>query len=413
MPLFGFAPCCYEVRRVSAKYIALIFTMQSRGLVLLLLFLPGDARRSIRIDHSHYGAHQQNNVLANSLKVSAEAHETLIPGVLRTGVSRRAGRRATNAMSVAAAGGQSSAPVIDSAVHVWSNGAEPYPWAVPPPVPLQTAASGDALVAAAAQAGVTNALIVQPVNHAYDHSYVSAVLKEHQSFFRGMGLANPTLSPDQAVAALESLKDAGFVGVRFNAGAFEGGLTSPVAKALYRRAGELGMPVGVMAFKGLAPFVPALKELCTEFPETLLVLDHLGFYRQPAIGGQLDGAASNDDASWRGLISLAVFPQVYVKVSALFRASGEKPPFLDLQPRVAELLKVYGASRLMWGSDFPFCLPGGFPLPEGVTSTPAALSYSQAAGVVPGWKNVEGLDEKALAALMGGTAAKLFGFDVC
>ena len=218
-------------------------------------------------------------------------------------------------MNIAAAG--QPRVVIDSAVHVWSTGAEPFPWAVPPPAPLQKAATGDALVAAASKAGVTNALIVQPANHAYDHSYVTSVLKEHPTFFKAMGLANPTLPPEEAVAALEALKDAGFVGVRFNAGAFEGGLTSPVAKALYRRAGELGMPVGVMAFKGLAPFVPALKELCAEYPKTKLVVDHLGFFRQPAIGGQLGSAASNDDDSWRAEedLELSVGDVVLVKVA--------------------------------------------------------------------------------------------------
>ena len=226
----------------------------------------------------------------------------------------------TTAMNAGAAG--VPRVVIDSAVHVWSTGVEPFPWSAPPPVPLQKAATGDALVAAASQAGVTNALIVQPANHAYDHSYVSAVLKEHPTFFRAMGLANPTLPPAEAVAALEALHTAGFVGVRFNAGAFEGGLTSPVGRALYARAGELGMPVGVMAFKGLSSFVPALRELCTDYPKTTLIVDHLGFFRQPAIGGQLADAATNDESSWAGLLAMAEYPQVYVKVSALFRSSG-------------------------------------------------------------------------------------------
>ena len=65
-----------------------------------------------------------------------------------------------------------------------------------------------------------------------------------------MGLANPTLPPAE-VAALEALHAAGFVGVRFN-GAFEGGLTSDVGRALYKRAGELEMPVGVVCSRGSA-----------------------------------------------------------------------------------------------------------------------------------------------------------------
>ncbi|EOD28329.1 hypothetical protein EMIHUDRAFT_64168 [Emiliania huxleyi CCMP1516] len=300
--------------------------------------------------------------------------------------------------------------VIDSAIHLWSDGEAPFPWASPPPAELRSAGSPEAFLAAAREAGVGGALVVQPANHMHDHSYVSEALKAHPTFFRGMGLANPTLPPEEAIAALEALHTAGFVGVRFNAGAFEGGLCSDVGRALYQRAGELGMPVGVMAFKGLAGFVPDLKRLCSEFPSTTLVVDHMGFFRQPASGGQLGDAAANDEASWQGLLDLAAYPQVFVKVSALFRASGEAPPFVDLQPRVRQLLNSYGSSRLMWGSDYPFVLPGGFPLPEGVSSTPAALTYAQAAAVPAQWSSVPGLDDAARAALMGGTAAKLFGF---
>ena len=64
----------------------------------------------------------------------------------------------------------------------------------------------------------------------------------------------------------------------------------------------------------------------------------------------------------------------------------------------------------MWGSDFPFVLPGGFPLPEGVTSTAAALTYDGAAQVPAQWQ-LDGLDDDARVALMGGTAAKLFRFE--
>ena len=299
--------------------------------------------------------------------------------------------------------------VIDSAIHLWSCGAEPYQWAVPPPTNLHGAATAEAYIESARAAGVAGALVVQPANHMYDHTYVSDMLKEHSGFFRGMGLANPTLPPQLAVAELDRLQALGFVGVRFNAGAFDGGLNSDVAKVLYKRAGELGMPVGVMAFKGLISFVPALEELCRQFPSTILIVDHLGFFRQPATGGQLGTAATNDEATWAGLLSLAKYPQVHVKVSAPFRTSAEAPPFLDLQPRIAQLLTVYGASRLMWGSDFPFVLPGGFPLPEGVSSTAAAMSYAEAVQVLSQWSMRE-LDDAALDALMGGTAARLFGF---
>ena len=241
----------------------------------------------------------------------------------------------------------SSRRVIDSAVHVWSTGREPFPWAVPPPLSLAEAATPEALIGVGGGGGRCGR-----ADRPAGQPHVRPRLRDGGA--QGAPHLFPRHGPRQpdaaaggalAVAALEALHAAGFVGVRFNAGAFEGGLTSDVGRALYKRAGELGMPVGVMCFKGLGPFVPALTALCEAHPETTLVVDHLGFFRQPAIGGQLGGAAANDDDAWAGLLGLARYPQVHVKVSALFRASGEAPPHLDLQPRLAALLRAYVAGR--------------------------------------------------------------------
>lgn len=200
--------------------------------------------------------------------------------------------------------------VIDSAIHLWSTGADPYPWAAPPPADLQRVATAEAYIASAREAGVGGALVVQPANHMYDHSYVTRALAENPTFFRGMGLANPTLPAAEAVGALEELHKAGFVGVRFNAGNFDGGIANPVGRALFKRAGDLGMVVGVMAFKGLGPYAADVAALCEAYPRTSVVIDHLGFFRQPAIGGQLGDAATNDEGSWSALLGLAKYQQV-------------------------------------------------------------------------------------------------------
>ncbi len=293
--------------------------------------------------------------------------------------------------------------VIDSAVHVWSNGQPPYPWAVAPPEELTTTATYEALTASTQAAGVAGALIVQPANHKFDHSYVTAALRAHPDLYRGMCLANPTLSPVAAAAELARLHADGFVGVRFNPYLFPDGMDSPVGHALYKKAGELQMPVGVMCFKGLLPQLPALTALLDASPATTLIVDHLGFFRQPATGGLQGGGAANDEAAWEALLALAARPQVHVKVSALFRASAEPPPHKDLQPRVRQLLESYGARRLMWGSDFPFVLLGG------QERNDYALNYAQASFVPAEWE-VAGLDEQAREQLMGGTAQRLFGF---
>lgn len=308
----------------------------------------------------------------------------------------------------AAAASRAGPRIIDAHLHVWSDGAPPYPWAVPPPPPLQCTATAKALYDAAVAAGVEGALIVQPANHKFDHSYVAAALRQHEGFFKGMQLANPTLPTAEAVAVLVRLRAEGFTSARFNPDTFPDGMDSEVGRALYRECGELGMPVGVMAFGGLGAQLPAIKALLASSPDTTLILDHFGFFRQPATGGLLGDAATNDEGAWRELLALARHPRVHVKVSATFRVSAELPPHLDLQPRVAELLTAYGAERLLFGSDFPFCTLGG----NGPATSPAAQSYAQTVATPDFW-DVKGLDEASRASLMGGTAARLFGFLEC
>ena len=95
--------------------------------------------------------------------------------------------------------------VIDSAVHVWSDGQPPYPWEAVPPEELQSSATHEALADLARDAGVAGALIVQPSVHKFDHSYVTAALRAHPHFYRGMLLANLCLEPAAAVTELERL----------------------------------------------------------------------------------------------------------------------------------------------------------------------------------------------------------------
>lgn len=297
--------------------------------------------------------------------------------------------------------------IIDSHIHVWSDGKEPYPWLVDPPPALHAAATTEKFVESARAAGVSGTLIVQPANHKWDHRYVTSALRSHPEFFKGMALANPALGADAAVAELARLhSEESYVGVRFNPGHFADGLDSPVGRALYAKAGELGMPVGVMAYSGLPALLPALRALLDAHPTTRLIIDHMGFFRQPASGGLLSSAAENDEGAFSSLLGLAEHPGVLVKISALFRTSAERPPHSDVQPRIAALVRAFGARRLMWGSDFPWVTIGGN------TPTEAALTYAQAVAMPGSW-SAAGLDQAAFDLIMGGTAAEVFGFGAC
>ena len=283
-----------------------------------------------------------------------------------------------------------SMKIIDSHLHVWADkeAAESFPYDQVPPESLQNIATPEALLEQMNKAKVDGALIVQPINHKYDHSYVTNAIKNYPDKFKGMMLHDPTLSPEMAVKRLEELVLSGYVGVRFNPYLWnEGELMSADAGgglAVYKRCAELSCPVGIMCFKGLELHYDDILALIDKSPDTQLVLDHLGF------------CALNDkgDEAFKQLLSLSKYPNVSVKVSALFRNTGEDDTFpyhrIKTQ-RFEPLLKSFGPDRLMVGSDFPYVLET-----EG--------SYEGAINTVKSWLNKDDAD-----VVLFGTAERLFG----
>ena len=286
------------------------------------------------------------------------------------------------------------ARIIDSHLHVWANSQEaeryPYEPGQEPPASLVSEASYGSLLEKMDESGVGGALIVQPINHKFDHQYVTRAIKEHPSRLKGMLLHDPSLGPTDAVERLEQLALAGFVGVRFNPYLWpEGGLMSAEGGSgldVYRRCGELLMPVGVMCFKGLELHYDDIVKLIEASPATTLVLDHMGFCSLDQRG----------EAAFKQLLSLAKYDNVVVKISALFRVAGgdDSFPYAEVKyKRFQPLLEAYGPDRLMFGSDFPFVIEK-----EG--------RYGGAVDVVRSWLAE---DRAARDAVMGGTAERLFG----
>jgi L-fuconolactonase len=139
---------------------------------------------------------------------------------------------------------------------------------------------------------------------------------------------------------------------------------------------------GVLADRGLlfeawvySPQLPEVTALAQRFPEVTIVLNHLG---TPAgLFGPVGRDTGADPAArrdlfdrWReNLAALAAQPNVVAKVSGLAMpvlghpvpVRGNPTPVAALLERVAPLLHhafdVFGAQRLIWGSNFPIDKP--------------------------------------------------------
>lgn len=65
--------------------------------------------------------------------------------------------------------------------------------------------------------------LILECSHRFDHTYVEDAMRKHPARLKGMCLANPAQSADEACAELERLHQRGFVGIRFNPGLWSDG----------------------------------------------------------------------------------------------------------------------------------------------------------------------------------------------
>ncbi|KAG4401969.1 hypothetical protein AAZX31_02G091100 [Glycine max] len=137
-------------------------------------------------------------------------------------------------------------------------------------------------------------------------SFCSSILKKYPTKFVGCCLTNPA-DDGSGLKQFEDLvlKD-GYRAVRFNPYLWppREKMTNKVGKEIFQRAGELNVPVGFMCMKGLDLHISEIEQLCTEFPSTVVLLDHLGFCKPPI--------NDEDGLVFSQLLNLSRFPQEYI-----------------------------------------------------------------------------------------------------
>jgi len=130
--------------------------------------------------------------------------------------------------------------------------------------------------------------------------------------------------------------------------------------------------------------LPGVVRAATRLPDLRIVLDHLGGARPdaglPGLAGWLPAARSA--AQW---------PNVSVKASGLVTRAGPAWTDEDLRPFVVAALRLFGPRRVMFGSDWPVCLP--------------AASYARVLAAVEAVLPVGDDDRREV---LGGTAARVY-----
>lgn len=228
--------------------------------------------------------------------------------------------------------------IVDTHTHVVSADVERYPiapgvaeeqsWHRDHPVDTET------LLALGAANGVSSIALVQAIScHGFDNRYVLDSARRHPGRTIAVVAADPT-RPDMA-DRLRHDAAAGAQGVRvFSVGGSTASLDDPGVRAVAAVAGDLGIPVVLLA---IAPQLGSVAPLARAFPSVRFVLDHCGF-----------ADLSDSFAHAAPLFALAEVANLALKVSSITLRSTDQPGALW-----AQLVARFGATRLMWGSDFP------------------------------------------------------------
>ena len=194
--------------------------------------------------------------------------------------------------------------------------------------------------------GVVHAVLTQLLGQP-DNTYQMQCLTRYPGRFTS-AVAVDVAAAD-AAQQLRALAAAGARGVRLRPDSRAAG-ADPYA--LWRTAAEAELTVSCVG--PAAMFItPDFAALLTALPSLKVLAEHLGGWGRP----DCDGTSATLEA----IKALARFPNVCLKVpplGQLVKRGPQLPPggrTLELAPaRVAlDMLKIYGAERLAWASDFP------------------------------------------------------------
>ncbi len=197
-------------------------------------------------------------------------------------------------------------------------------------------------------AGVEKATLVQHKDNA-NNWYLIECARRYPGRFKVIGRVD--VEQADAGSLLEGWAAEGLAGVRLRSTTRSPG-EDPLA--IWRKASELGLVVSCSGNEaGWAS--PEFRSVIEQLPNLPIVIEHLG---HPARDEEPPYAL------YRKILALAEYPNVYIKVGGLGEIcvgpNGNRPVAYDkpmqferIPPFVSMAYEVFGARRMMWGSDFP------------------------------------------------------------
>ncbi len=241
--------------------------------------------------------------------------------------------------------------IIDAHIHVWTSDFDRYPLAsgfdesdlwLPSFTPEEH-------FHYSRQVGKVRINLVQMTWYGLDHSYILDLIAADPETFVGTGIVPAVsdvslASPDKTMVALSR---GGIYAFRVRGGQARGGfgdvsrwLDYPGYEKMFAAGAEHNL---ALSFLMGIDDLPDLDRMCTRFPETPVILDHVCGVRIR------EGVFPEEQLEKLG--GMARHRRVMVKVGPLQALGDGKAPYLDLLPLIERVVDAFGPERCMWESD--------------------------------------------------------------
>jgi L-fuconolactonase len=231
---------------------------------------------------------------------------------------------------------------VDTHQHFWCLERGDYGWLTPALPKLYRDFGPEDLEPALRRCGIQHTVLVQAAPTVNETRYLLDLARDNPFIAGVVGwvdFESPQLDVLDRVAT-----DAKLVGLR--------PMVQDIADPQWLLKASLKPTIDLMVERGLTfdalvrPFhLPILRWFCELYPSLIVVLDHAG---KPNI-------ASDQFDEWALCIEqLAADTAVYCKFSGLVTEAG-RVDAAQLRPYVDHLFASFGASRILWGSDWPVC----------------------------------------------------------
>jgi predicted TIM-barrel fold metal-dependent hydrolase len=239
---------------------------------------------------------------------------------------------------------------IDAHVHVWTPDTTRYPLAtgfkkedMKPP-----SFTPEELFKHCKPAGVNRINLIQMSFYGFDNSYMLDMIAKYPDVFVGTAVIDPR-GKDPA-REMDNLAKKGVRAFRILPKLTD----DPIEKWLRAEGYQKMFAAGARNNQALACLIapdalPELDRMCKEYPDTLVIIDHLcriGF----------DGEIR--DADIERLCNMAKHKKVMLKIGAFYALGKKKAPYDDLLPLIKKAITAFGPHRCMWESDCPFQVQG-------------------------------------------------------